>query len=54
MNKLRLISSGFYPALRTPSFRHPKDTKKPLNVQLLVQKKIFTFLVAHYEDSSYI
>jgi len=34
-NSLRLISSGFYPALRTPSFRHPKDT----NINLECQQK---------------
>ena len=42
-NKLRLISSGFYPALRTPSFRHPKDTNETVPRQAL--KKFFFLLV---------
>lgn len=38
-NKLRLISPGSYPALRTPSFRHPKDTNGLSKDQLSVEKK---------------
>jgi hypothetical protein len=41
-NSLRLISSGFYPALRTPSFRHPKDTENNFNIQQ--KKKYFSCL----------
>lgn len=41
--KLRLISSGFYPALRTPSFRHPKDKK----IIPKVQQNYFYFSVGY-------
>ena len=47
-NKLRLISSGFYPALRTPSFRHPKYKNTTSKFQL---KYFFLFLVNSWSVS---
>ena len=42
-NKLRLISPALAAALRTPSFRHPKDTNQTVPRQAL---KKFFFLLA--------